>query len=64
MAVVGLGFDRHWELLIVICFDHFFVRVFRKKEKIRQSFEAKLTPYDEAMKALERFGKRKASSKK
>ncbi len=44
--LIGLG------LLIIIFLIIFLVRVFRKKEKIPALFEAKLTPFDEAMKAL------------
>lgn len=44
--LMGIG------LLIIIFLIIFLVRVFRKKEKIPDLFNAKLTPFDEAMKAL------------
>lgn len=44
--LIGIG------LLVIIFLIIFLVRVFRKKEKIPDVFSAKLTPYDEAIKAL------------
>ena len=44
--LIGLG------VLIIIGLVVFLIRVFRKKEKITEIFDAKLTPYDEAMKSL------------
>lgn len=44
--LIGLG------ILIIIFLVIFLTRVFRKKEKTTEIFDAKLTPYDEAMKGL------------
>ena len=44
--LIGLG------VLIIIFLIVFLIRVFRKKEKVTEIFDAKLTPYDEAMKSL------------
>lgn len=39
-------------VLIIIFLIFFLLKVFRKKEKVPDLFDAKLSPYDEAMKAL------------